>query len=480
MRAMRSVQRLAAADSMFLYGESREIMLHVASLMPFSPPPDAPPGHLRALVEQLRATRDLQAPWNLKLRHPGFLKHPLQAWVEDPHVDIDYHVRRSALPSPGDERELGILVSRLHSHPLDFTRPPWELHIIEGLENGRFALYMKVHHALVDGFTSMKLLSRGLAHDANEREMPLFLSIPPRAPAPRPARAESHAGNGADEGTAGGMALVFPGLLHAMREQLGSTRELGRALADLVRSRGTDDELVSPLQAPHSILNGPIGRTRRFATQQFDLGRIRAAARKAGGTVNDILLALSGASLRRFLLDLGELPDEPLVAMLPVNVRPKDDPGGGGNAVGAILASLATHIEDPGERLRAVVASARRAKQQLQGMSRAAIIQYSALLLAPFGLQAFKPIAGKLRPSFNVVVSNVPGPTEPLYFRGARLEAIYPMSIPVHGLALNITCTSYADTLNFGFIGCRETLPHMQRLAVYCGEAMNELEATLS
>jgi WS/DGAT/MGAT family acyltransferase len=196
--------------------------------------------------------------------------------------------------------------------------------------------------------------------------------------------------------------------------------------------------------------------------------------------VNDIILALSGAALRRFLLDLNELPDEPLVAMLPVNVRPKDDPGGGGNAVGAILASLATHVADPAERLRAIVASSKSAKKQLAGMSRSAIIQYSALLHTPFGLQAFKPIAGKLRPTFNVVVSNVPGPEKPLYFRGSRLEAIYPMSIPVHGLALNITCTSYAETLNFGFIGCRETLPHMQRLAVYCGEALAELEAALA
>jgi diacylglycerol O-acyltransferase len=472
---MRSAQRLAAADSMFLYGESREIMLHVASLMPFTPPPDAPPGHLRALVEQLRATRDLQRPWNLRLSHPGFLKHPMQAWVEDPEVDVDYHVRRSALPSPGDERELGILVSRLHSHPLDFTRPPWELHIIEGLEGGRFALYMKVHHALVDGFTSMRLLSRGLAGDAAERDQPLFLSI---APAKRADRAETSAASG----TAGdGEALMLPGLLRTVREQLGSTRDVGKALVSLVRSsRSPEHELVAPLQAPRCLLNRPIGRTRRFATQQFSLARIRAAAKLAGGTVNDIILALSGAALRRFLLDLNELPDEPLVAMLPVNVRPKDDPGGGGNAVGAILASLATHLADPAERLAAIIASAKSAKKQLAGMSRSAIIQYSALLLTPFGLQAFKPIAGKLRPTFNVVVSNVPGPEKPLYFRGSRLEAIYPMSIPVHGLALNITCTSYAETLNFGFIGCRETLPHMQRLAVYCGEALSELEAALA
>src|SRR5262245_1974809 len=202
---MRSVQRLAAADAMFLYGESREIMLHVASLLPFTPPPDAPPDHLRGLVAQIRATRDLQAPWNLKLRHPGFLKHPMQAWVEDPEVDVDYHVRRSALPSPGDERELGILVSRLHSHPLDFTRPPWELHIIEGLEGGRFALYVKVHHALVDGFTSMRLLSRSLPPDPKDRTTPLFLSIPQPTRPPR-----EH--NGHDK------ALSFPGLLHTVRE----------------------------------------------------------------------------------------------------------------------------------------------------------------------------------------------------------------------------------------------------------------------
>jgi diacylglycerol O-acyltransferase / wax synthase len=463
---MKAPNRLAAADAMFLYGESRDIMLHVASLMPFTPPADAPPDHLRSLVEQIRATRDLQPPWNLKLRHPGFLKHPMQAWVEDPQVDVDYHVRRSALPSPGDERELGILVSRLHSHPLDFHRPPWEVHIIEGLERGRFALYFKVHHALVDGFTSMRMLARTLSTDARNRDMPLFLSMPP----PRRERAET-------SGT--GASLVFPGLLRAVRAQVGSTRDIGKAVLELVRKRD-DDDLVTPLQAPKSILNRPIGRNRRFATQQFALARMRAVAKRAGGTLNDVVLALSGASLRRFLLDLGELPDEPLVAMLPVNVRPKDDPGGGGNAVGAILASLGTHIADPVERVRAVIASTRRAKQQLQGMSRMAIIQYSALLLTPFGLQAFKATAGKLRPAFNVVISNVPGPETPLHFRGARLEAIYPMSIPVHGLALNITCTSYADTLNFGFIGCRDTLPRMQRLAVYCGEALHELEAALS
>jgi len=161
--------------------------------------------------------------------------------------------------------------------------------------------------------------------------------------------------------------------------------------------------------------------------------------------------------------------------MLPVSIRTKDE-AGGGNAVGAILATLATDIADPAERLARIVASTSRAKAQLQGMSRAAILQYSALLTAPSMLHVIPGVAGHLRPPFNVVISNVPGPDRPLYFRGARLEAWYPMSIPIHGQALNITCTSYAGSVCFGFTGCRDTVPHLQRLAVYAGEALSELE----
>src|SRR5262249_5235519 len=181
--ACMKARRLPVTDAMFLYGETRETMLHVASLMPFTPAPDAPPDHLRALVDELRGARHLAPPWNLKLRHPDSLRHPLQAWVEDPDVDIDYHVRRSALPAPGDERELGVLVSRLHSNNLDFSRPPWEMHIIEGLECGRFAFYTKMHHALIDGYTGMKLVARALSPDPAARDTPLFIStsLPVRA-----------------------------------------------------------------------------------------------------------------------------------------------------------------------------------------------------------------------------------------------------------------------------------------------------------
>src|SRR5262249_21754109 len=151
------------------------------------------------------------------------------------------------------------------------------------------------------------------------------------------------------------------------------------------------------------------------------------------------------------------------------NARPKDDPGGG-NAVGAMLCSLATDIADPLARFRAIIQSTTRAKEQLQGMSRSAIMQYSILLMTPLLLSLVPGAAGRFRPAFNVVISNVAGPDKPLYFRGFRLEATYPLSIPFHGYALNITVTSYAGTLDFGFIGCRDAVPHLQRIAVYAGD----------
>jgi WS/DGAT/MGAT family acyltransferase len=232
------------------------------------------------------------------------------------------------------------------------------------------------------------------------------------------------------------------------------------------------------LQAPHSILNGHISRNRRFATQVYPLERLKAIGAKHGATVNDVALAIIGGGLRAFLGELGELPEKPLVAFLPVNVRPKDDVGGG-NAVGTILVAMGTDIADPVERLDAITASTKGAKAQLKTMSATEVMAYSAALLAPSALQITSAMTGVTAPlpfTFNLCVSNVPGPRETLYLNGSRLEAAYPVSIPMHGMALNITLHGYADTLNFGFIGCRDALPHLQRLAVYTGEALDELE----
>jgi WS/DGAT/MGAT family acyltransferase len=453
-------KKLTVLDALYLAFESREAMMHVGGLLTFTPPADAGPAFLRGLTDELRARSggDVQPPWNLRLRRPEVLVNPLQSWVVDEAFDLDYHVRRSALPSPGDERELGVLVSRLHGVRLDFHRPPWELHLIEGLERGRFAMYFKIHHAMVDGYTAMRLLAASLADDAGERDTPMFFERAPRARA---------------EASAPAASPTLGALMAAVRHQLGASRDVGRAIVNVVRRK--ERALVAPLQAPRCILNQRITRNRRFATQQVPLERVKVVARAAGGTLNDVVLALCGSALRRLLLEADALPDRPLVAMLPVNVRPKDDPGGG-NAVGAILASLATDVADPQDRLQAIIASTTRAKAQLQGMSKSAIIQYSAFIMAPLTLQQVTGTGGRTRPAFNVVVSNVPGPQKPLYLRGARMEALYPVSIPFHGYALNITVNSYVDSLNFGFIGCRDTVPHLQRLAVFADEGLAELD----
>jgi diacylglycerol O-acyltransferase len=459
-------KKLTAMDVMFLAAESREAMMHVGALYPFTPPPGAGPQFLRQLSDELRSSPGIQAPWNLRLSTPELLKNPLQSWTEDTEFDMDYHVRRSALPSPGDERELGILVSRLHGIQMDFHRPLWEVHFIEGLADGRFALYFKVHHALMDGYTGMRVLSASLSADPAARDTPMFFSHPP----PRQRRADPSVA------IERAPAPTLSNLFELVREQTVAARSVGRALLNVFQAARRDDrELVAPLQAPYTIFNRRVTRNRRFATLQLPVERLRRIGKAAGGTLNDVCLALCGAALRRLLLDLDALPAQPLIAMLPVNVRPKDDPGGG-NAVGAILASLATDVADHAARLDAIIGSTRRAKDQLQGLSRTAILQYSALLMAPLMLSTLPGIAGHTRPAFNLIISNVPGPEQHLYFRGARLEATYPLSIPFQGYGLNITITSYAGTLNFGFIGCRHVLPHLQRLSGYAADAADDLE----
>ncbi len=460
---MHKTKSLSALDRSFLVGESRDVMMHVGGLLELSPTESASRSLSRELREELGSTFSVESPWNLRLLHPDALKSPVQAWVPDERFDVGYHVRRSALASPGDERELGVLVSRLHGTPLDFHRPPWEVHFIEGLEGGRLAIYFKAHHAFVDGYTCMRILARSFSSDPNDLKTPFFFERALRS---------RESGDSPREDA----APTLDALLHLAREQISVAKELGRAISSAFKARRTDDlGLTLPLQAPKSVLNQRVSRSRRFATQQVSLERVRRVATAAGGTMNDVVLAISGAALRRFLSEQGTLPDRSLVAMVPVNVRPKDDPGGG-NAVGAILATLATDIESPRAALEAIIASTSRAKAQLQGMSKNAIIQYSALVLAPMLLSFLPGAAGRIPPGFNVVVSNVPGPDTPLYYRGWKVDEMYPLSIPFHGYALNITVESYAGALNFGFIGCRDTLPHLQRLAVYSGEVLDALE----
>jgi diacylglycerol O-acyltransferase len=449
--------------------ESRDTPMHVAGLMPFILPEGASPDFLRDLVADLRAAREFMAPWNYCLRGPG-LMHPRPVWVEQESIDLEYHVRHSALPRPGGERELGQLVARLHSQPLDLTRPPWEFHLIEGLEGGRFAIYLKMHHSLIDGISGVRLLTKCMAEDPGKSlTLPPFWSpslekrVRKERPAPTPLTLDG----------------VLQTVMSAVGSQVRSAPQLVKAFTSMVTPGESDPALQLPFDAPKSVMNGRVRGQRRVATQLFALDRLKSVARDCDCTLNDVVLAICGGGLRRFLLEEDLLPDKPLTAGIPVSVRPADDEGTG-TQVTFIIGTLGTDIEDPRERIDAVASSTRAAKAHFRKLPSEAITQYTMLLMAPSILGMLTPIAGRTRPMFNVTVSNVPGPTRPLYFRGARMEASYPISLISHGIGLNITCQSYADVLAFAFVGCRDTLPHLQKVAVYTADALAELEASLA
>lgn len=451
-------------DASWLYVESRDTPMHVAGLMIFELPKNAPLSYFQDLFKDSREHQEFYAPWNRRLRSTR-LKNLRHEWIEEKAIDLDYHVRLSALPWPGGERELGILIARLHSRPLNFSRPPWECHVIQGLENNRFALYIKMHHALIDGISAMRLLERTLSKDPHDSELPAFWSAPPPARPPTPPLTAA--------------ADAVSEVVGGARRKAGSVPQLLRAIRDLMRAaRDKADPMGVPFKAPRSMLNGRITGQRRFATQSFEMARVKKLAKAAGASLNDVVLALCSAALRRFLEEADALPAQPLTAGIPVSVRPADDQEQG-NAISFIIASLASDVADPLERLKAIRASTRRAKEHLQSLPKSAIESYTMLLMGPYILQLLSGLGGRTRPVFNLTVSNVPGPAQALYLRGAKMVENYPVSLVTHGQAINITCQGYADSLNFGFVGCRDTLPHMQRIAVYTGEALEELEAAV-
>jgi len=454
-------------DAAWLYTESRATPNHVGGLLLFRLPQNAPRDFMRRLMKDFRSHRTFRAPWNRRLRQ-GVSASLWPSWVEDDDIDLEYHVRHSALPWPGGERELGELVGRLQSTPLDLSRPPWECTIIEALEGNRYAVFVKMHHSLIDGVSGMKLLQRSMTTDpARSLKMPPFWALGSGESA-RPRRAGAP--------TLAGVAAT---VLSTLREQAQSVPQLAVAFGRmLARIRDPGDGMALPFDSPQSVLNGRVREKRRFATQHFEMQRLRALAAAVNCTLNDVVLALCGGALRRFLLERDSLPGKSLTAGIPVSVRPKDDEGTG-NAISFIVATLGTDIADPLERLAAIRHSVQQAKAHVQSLPREAMQNYTMLLMAPTVITLLTGLGGRTRPMFNVTISNVPGPDKPLYFRGAELLAIFPASIITHGQALNITCQSYAGAMNFGFTGCHASVPSLQKLAVYAADALEELEAAL-
>jgi diacylglycerol O-acyltransferase / wax synthase len=476
-------------DLLFLLMEAREKPAHVGGLALFEPPPDADEHYLYELYRScVESDAPIRSLFRKRVNRPG----PTGlSWVRDDEFDIEYHVRHSALPEPGRIRELLTVVSRLHGSLLDRNRPLWEAHLIEGLRDGRFALYTKIPHALCDGITAMRLLEASMSTDPHETGMPqpwarrpegsMFDEPDPDEPgARRDERTPRDRSVPEDDSWTAVLADGLRKLGGGVGSAIGGLAEAAEASTHLLASF-RDQVASQPLRAPRTMLNVPITGARRFAADSWSIERMRAAGAPFGATLNDVVLAMSAGALRSYLLDQGALPDEPLVAMVPVSLKARGADERSGNAVGAILCSLGTHLDDPRARLEHIQTSIHQSKARLEGLTPGQILALSAMNVAPAALHMsplgrIRPAEELLRPPFNVVISNVPGPKEPLYWNGARLSGNYPLSVLIDGQALNITTASYAGNLDFGILGCLRNVPSLQRLLGHLEEELAALE----
>ena len=451
---------MSPTDSVFLSAETRETPMHVGGLQLFEPPEGL--GSMHELFQRMIAADDV-APLFKKRARRSLTSAGQWGWEEDQQFDLEHHVRHNALPKPGRVLELLALCSRLHGTLLDRQRPLWELHLIEGLVDGRFAMYFKVHHALLDGVSAQRLLQRVLTKDPEARDLPPpWANRPSRAPRP-----------------ALGVEDRAAGLVRGTRNLAGDLAGLPSALMHTI-TRGLQSQSAPvSFAAPRSMFNVPISGSRRFAAQSWPLERIHKIRKSAGCTVNDVVLAACSGALRSYLSSFDALPKAPLIAMVPVALRVTDAHRESGNAVGAVMCNLGTHLPDPADRLQTVHRSMTEGKHALSGLTPLQIVAMTGLGMSPLMLQSLPGYAELVRPPFNLIISNVPGPRTPLYLNGARLDGLYPLSIPYHGQALNITCTSYFDQLAFGLTGCRRSVPHLQRLLGYLEDEFTALEAAV-
>ncbi len=457
-------KNLSLLDSGWLMMETPETPMHVGGLQLYEIPDDAGPGYVESVYRFLVDVDEVAPPFNrtLRSRLPGAMG---ASWVEDPSLDLEYHVRHSALPYPGRVRELLALTSRLHAHRLDRARPLWECHVIEGLEGNRFAVYIKMHHALVDGVAGSRLLQARMSTSPTEHEAP-----------PWSAYWVTH-GQDASKRSAPERADRGSVLLAPLRGSLAfgkGARQLGSMLA--MPKQGNAKTIY---RAPSTQLNHRVTPARRFAADSWSLSRIRDVAKRHDATVNDVFLHMCAGSLRSYLLSQDVLPEEPLVAQVPVSLRTADQADAGGNAISAVQVSLGTHLADPIERLTAIRESMIAARSRLGEMAGGEILAFTTLTNLPLSIGQVTGISGRVRPLFNLVISNVPGPKEARYLKGAELVATYPVSLVWHGYAVNITVQSYLDKLDVGIIACRDTVPHVQRMLDHLENALVELEAAV-
>jgi diacylglycerol O-acyltransferase len=458
------MRHLSGIDSAFLYLETPEMPMHVGSLNVY----DLPPGYQGDFYEDVKrhiASRmHLAAVFQRKLALMPFeLANPV--WVDDDDIDLDYHVRRIVLSKPGTMAQLEAYVGRLHSSLLDRSRPLWEFYVIEGLATGQIAFYTKAHHAGMDGAAGVALAN------AIMDTGPV-----PRTVRPPPARvASGHYQLGVAELAGAALSNVAVQLVKIVK----LVPAVARAAANIaLPPKGADGKRRPRLPTgvalgPRTTLNVAITNQRVFAGQSLPLADAKLIARQLNVTLNDVVLALCSGALRRYFEDRGGVPKKSLIAGVPVSLR---EPGNTemNNQVTMMLASLASNIADPVERLRAIHASAASSKE-FTGNLKAAIPLDFPSLGAPWLMTGLASLYGRSRLA-NVAISNVPGPQFPLYLAGAKMVSYFPVSIPAHGVALNMTVESYNGSLDFGLTACRRAVPDVREIADHLRGALDELK----
>lgn len=449
------MDRLSGLDASFLYLESPEQLMHVCGLILLDPT-TVPGGYEFAKMRDYLGSRASEIPtFTRKLRAvPLGLDFPV--WENDEHFDVERHVHRFAVPSPGGIRELAEVAGHLAGIPLDRSRPMWEMYVIEGLDTGQIAVFSKMHHATVDGVSGASLMS-------------LLCSLEPDAPLLDLVEAGKRPGH-----APGDVELFARGVVSTASKPWHLARML-RPTVNIVTSSVSrarrKEAMAAPLTAPRTSFNGTITGHRTIAFTDIELDAMKHIKNVVpGATVNDVVLAVSAGALRRYLDARGELPPTSLLASVPVSVHASSTREGGTNKVSSLFTRLRTDIEDPLERLHALAAANAHAKEHHKAIP-ADTLQDWAEFAAPrvFGLAVRAVTALRLAERgpviHNLVISNVPGPPVPLYFLGARMDAMYPLGPVFHGAGLNITVLSNNGVAHVGVIACKESVPDPWQIA---------------
>ena len=484
------MQQLTGLDANFLYLETGPNYGHVCGVALLDPTECTTALTLDRVQEVVGRRLHLLPPLRKRLVEVPFgIDRPY--WADDPDFDLDFHVRELALPTPGGTAQLAEQVARIASRPLDRRRPLWELYLISGLEQDRCALMVKFHHAAIDGVAGAEIITTLLDQTPECGDAD---PAPPSSPRPGPLPGELEMWLRGVRGV-----TLQPLRMLEFQRRLwatlpGSARFLARTsgpalatgLSRWTSSAETTDGGVlggwPALTAPRTSFNRPITPHRRWAYGTSSLSAVKAVKNAFGVTVNDVVMAACAAGLRRWLQVHDELPDRPLLAMVPISVRTEEQRGAFGNRVSALVAALPTDLPDPLARLREASSAMRVAKEQHSAISAETLQDVTQFAMPALATRAAR-VAAQLRladyvdPPYNVVISNVPGPRTPLYFAGARMLGYYPVSVVADGQGLNITVQSYLDNLDFGLVSCRELVPDLWDLLRYITEAVDELAA---